>query len=203
MSSRGWQAAVEAGLLAIGVVCLAIYAHVTVDARRYREEQLRRLDAVPAVTPAAESGPERPERGMPVGRLEIPRLGLSTPIVEGDDEATLRRAAGHLPDTPLPWENGNSAIAGHRDGVFRPLRRIAVGDTVVVHTPHGRTTYLVTGLRVVEPDDLSVLSPRARPALSLITCHPFTYIGPAPRRFVVQAERAPAEAAPDVPPPPR
>jgi sortase A len=123
--------------------------------------------------------------------LEIPRLGLSAPVVEGDDADALRGAAGHLPDTPHPWENGNSAIAAHRDGLFRPLRRIRVGDEVRVQTVHGPIRYKVRDTRIVEPTDLSVLQPTRGATLTLITCYPFNYVGAAPQRFIVHADRVP------------
>jgi LPXTG-site transpeptidase (sortase) family protein len=127
--------------------------------------------------------------GEALGLLEIPRLGLSAPVVEGDDNAALRGAAGHLPDTPHPWENGNSAIAAHRDGLFRPLRHIRVGDEVRVQTSHGSIRYKVTDTHIVQPTDLSVLQPAAGPTLTLITCYPFYYVGSAPQRFIVHADR--------------
>jgi sortase A len=124
-----------------------------------------------------------------VGLLEIPRLRFSTPILEGDDSATLRGAAGHLPDTPQPWEQGNSAIAAHRDGIFRPLRNIRVGDELRVQTPHGEMRYKVSDTHIVLPTDLSVLDTKTPHMLTLITCYPFNYIGAAPKRFIVHAER--------------
>jgi LPXTG-site transpeptidase (sortase) family protein len=124
-----------------------------------------------------------------VGLLEIPRLRFSTPVLEGDDGATLRGAAGHLPDTPQPWEEGNSAIAAHRDGIFRPLRNIRIGDELRVQTPHGEIRYKVSDTHIVLPTDLSVLDSKTPHMLTLITCYPFNYIGAAPKRFIVHAER--------------
>jgi sortase A len=124
-----------------------------------------------------------------VGLLEIPRLRFSTPVLEGDDSKTLRGAAGHLPDTPQPWEEGNSAIAAHRDGIFRPLRHIRIGDELRVQTPHGELRYKVSDTHIVPPTDLSVLDSKRPHMLTLITCYPFNYIGSAPQRFIVHAER--------------
>jgi LPXTG-site transpeptidase (sortase) family protein len=132
--------------------------------------------------------------------LDIPRLSMSTPVVRGDDDATLQLAAGHLPDTPKPWEPGNSAIAGHRDGLFRPLKNIRVGDEVFVRTTRGDLRYRVSDTRIVTPDDLSVLRPTASHTLTLITCYPFYYVGSAPKRFIVHAERVDAGAPPAVQP---
>jgi sortase A len=143
--------------------------------------------------------PGLPAVGMPaaslsthdslIGVLAIPNVGLSVAVVEGDDARALRIAAGHLPDTPLPWETGNSAIAGHRDTFFRVLERVRGGDDLSLATRRGTLRYRVVAVSVVEPDDLSVLGTSTKADLTLITCYPFHYVGPAPRRFVVQAER--------------
>jgi len=113
-------------------------------------------------------------------------------VVNGDDEATLQVAAGHLPDTPLPWELGNSAVAGHRDSFFRPLSKIKLHDTMTLKTPHGEFHYAVSSVRVVEPNDLSVLAQNGRSSLTLVTCYPFSYVGRAPKRFVVRADHVPS-----------
>ena len=111
------------------------------------------------------------------------------PVIEVDDDSTLKRAVGHLPDTPLPWEGGNSAFAGHRDGLFRPLKDIKVGDEIRFRTSRAEFRYRVTGTSIVTPDDLSVLDQRTGPSLTLITCYPFHYVGNAPKRFIIRAER--------------
>ena len=98
-------------------------------------------------------------------------------------------AVGHLPDTPPPWETGNSAVAAHRDGLFRPLKDIRVGDRLTMQTARGDFEYEVRDTKIVEPSDLSVLRPLDADALTLITCYPFNYIGSAPQRFIVHAVR--------------
>jgi LPXTG-site transpeptidase (sortase) family protein len=127
--------------------------------------------------------------------LTIPRLGISTAVLSGDDQATLDLAAGHLPDTPKPWEAGNSAVAAHRDGLFRPLRKVRVGDEVRVQTEHGDFSYRVRETKIVSPDDLSVLAPQGGNTLTLITCYPFSFVGHAPKRFIVHADRVDAPVA--------
>ena len=127
--------------------------------------------------------------GDVIGELDIPRLHLSGTIVEGDDDTTLAVGIGHLRDTPLPWDTGNSALAAHRDAFFRPLKDAAAGDMVRLRTVAGTFTYRVVRTAIVDPQDLSVIQGSERPTLTLITCYPFSYIGRAPRRFVVQAER--------------
>jgi LPXTG-site transpeptidase (sortase) family protein len=123
-----------------------------------------------------------------IGRLEIPRVGVSAFVLEGIDARTLLRGVGHLPQTALPGEPGNFAVAGHRDTVFRNLRSIANGDTIRIVTHQGEFQYMVTMIAVVDPHDTTVTRQTAEPTFTLITCFPFTYFGPAPKRFVVQAE---------------
>jgi sortase A len=171
-------------LFAIGVACLGTYALVTLDARRYQAEQAAAFEAKGGL-----AAPETVETGTLLGMLEVPRLKLSTPVVQGDDDLTLSKAVGHLPDTPLPWQKGNSAVAAHRDTLFRPLKDIAVGDKVVLRTPTGDLRYRVTHTSIVNPDDVWVLDPGPRDMLTLITCYPFYYVGHAPQRFIVHAER--------------
>ena len=175
----------ERVLLATGVICLGWYGIGRVEALQARRVVEAALEPPPPSSGASAIGGD----DRAVGLLEIPRLGLSTPVLVGDDDATLRAAAGHLPDTPRPWQGGNTAIAGHRDGVFRALRGIRVGDRIRMVTPRGDFDYEVRATTVVAPDDLSVLKSGDTAMLTLITCFPFTYIGPAPHRFIVQADR--------------
>jgi len=132
---------------------------------------------------------EAPGLGSTLGRLEVPRLGLSTIVIEGDDEYNLLVGAGHLPETPLPWNDGNSVLAGHRDTDFRPLKNIQAGDTIRFQTADVVVEYIVRETEIVEPTDVTALQTTDLPMLTLITCYPFAYIGPAPKRFVVRAER--------------
>jgi sortase A len=127
--------------------------------------------------------------GELIGRVDIPRLKLSAAVAEGDDNATLGKAVGHLPDTPLPWHRrGNVGLAAHRDGLFRALKNIRMDDEVRVITPRGEYFYRVRNTRIVNPEDVWVLAPTPKPTVTLITCYPFSFVGHAPQRFVVQAE---------------
>jgi sortase A len=128
-----------------------------------------------------------PSEGDLVGRLEIPRLGISSVVLEGVSDATLQVASGHIPGTPLPGEGGNAGIAAHRDGAFRKLGGIEPGDLVRMTTGHGARTYRVTFTSVAEPEDTRLLAPAGSDALTLVTCYPFQYVGSAPQRFVVRA----------------
>lgn len=186
---------IERGLVAIGASCLLWVGATSLSAIVYQVEHGASLERVDQSLhgPEADLGAHvvntTLEAGSPIGRLEIPRIGLAAAVAEGDDEKTLKVAVGHLPDTPLPWQEGNSALAGHRDSFFRPLRHIQVGDDIHLTTVHGTLRYRVTRHTVVDPAELWVLDPSPTAALTLITCYPFDYVGPAPRRFIVQAER--------------
>lgn len=182
---RAWFAVLMEWLLVgIGVGCLGMYAYENVEARRFQAER-----AAEFARAAQTYAPVSVRTGSLLGMLDVPRLNLTAPVIEGDDDATLKRAAGHLPDTSLPWENGNTAIAGHRDGLFRPLKDIKVGDEIRFRSSRDQFRYRVTGTSIVKPDDLSVLEPRGPASLTLITCFPFYYIGNAPKRFIVHARR--------------
>ena len=124
-----------------------------------------------------------------LGRIEIPRIGVTAIIREGADADTLARAVGLVPGAARPGELGNTVLAGHRDTFFRPLRRIRVDDRIRVLVPPNAYEYRVDSLRVVSPEETSVLHSNGYEALTLITCYPFRFIGPAPERFVVSATR--------------
>jgi sortase A len=179
----------------LGSVCLLWVGAISIHAFTYQVEQNARLARLGpssdhlAVDRSRDAVAPASEANVPIGRLEIPRIGLSAVVMEGDDEQTLNVAVGHLPDTPLPWQEGNAALAGHRDTFFRPLRRLQDGDEIRLVTPHGTFRYRATRQVVVEPNELWVLDPSPAAALTLVTCYPFDFVGPAPRRFVVHAER--------------
>ena len=126
----------------------------------------------------------------PLGVLEISAIQLQVPVLEGTDELTLDRAVGHIPGTAPLGEPGNIGIAGHRDGFFRGLKDVHVGETIDVYTQRGRSRYAVDEIQTVSPDDVSVLAPRARPSLTLVTCYPFYFVGSAPLRYIVHAMAA-------------
>ena len=126
-----------------------------------------------------------------IGRLEIERLGLAAIVIEGTDASTLRHAVGHIPGTALPGSSGNTGLAGNRDTYFRPLENTKENDLIRLTTTRGMFRYRVVSMKVVKPDDVTVLDPIGRETLTLVTCHPFTFVGAAPMRFIVQAERLP------------
>ena len=180
----------ERALLIIGIACLGWAGATWVEASRFQREQSRVLEASRVnAQPATASPSDAIDPSAPIGRLDIPRLGVSVVVMPGDDEATLSKAVGHLSDTPFPWSGGNTALAGHRDTFFQPLERVEAGDDIYLDTPRGKFRYRVRRTVVVEPEDLWVLDPSTEPTLTLITCYPFRYVGPAPKRFIVQADR--------------
>ena len=128
-------------------------------------------------------------RGEHLGRIEIPRLGISVPVFEGDDAAILDRGAGHVPGTALPGDDGNTCIAAHRDKFFRALRFIQPHDEIVLQTSEGELKYIVNSTQIVNPSDTQVLMPAPNRDLTLVTCYPFFYVGSAPHRFIVHAVR--------------
>jgi sortase A len=129
--------------------------------------------------------------GSPLGRIEIGTIGLSAMILEGTDGKTLRRAVGHISGTALPGQQGNVAIAGHRDTFFRGLRNIRKDDEITLMTLDGTIRYRVDFTKVVEPEDIAVLDHSDDAILTLVTCYPFFFVGPAPERFIVRAHKSP------------
>ena len=169
--------------LLAGIVAVSYAGYILADAGVYQAVELRKLSHnAPLVEPHLLT------IGEVMGQIEIPSLELRAVIVQGDSNELLRRGVGHLPETPLPGEWGNIALAGHRDSFFRPLRHIQVGDSITVRTIGGETfQYRVESTSVVSPTDMEVLRPSNRKELTLITCFPFDYVGSAPNRFIVRA----------------
>lgn len=121
-----------------------------------------------------------------IGILRIPQIHLEAPIFEGTDEVTLNRGLGRILGTNALEDTGNTGIAGHRDGFFRGLKDVALADEIEVVTPWRTKTFIVDQILIVDPQDISVLKPRERPSLTLVTCYPFYFIGSAPQRYIVQ-----------------
>jgi sortase A len=177
----------------VGCCALALCAAWYWQARVYQDiafEELRQTTqeassdaAPPPVVPL----PPRP--GQPIGEIEIRRLGIVAAVVEGVGSRHLRLAVGHVPGTALPGERGNIGIAGHRDTFFRSLRHIRAGDTIRLITPRGLYEYSVESTQVVAPSQTEALQSRSEPSVTLVTCYPFYYVGPAPRRFIVRARQ--------------
>jgi sortase A len=186
--ARRWLARLLIAGGAAALLWVAANHVVTLSYRHSQEAALESMRRLPA-TDEGRTAPASLAIGEPVGTLEIARVGLSGVVVEGDEDSVLDRAIGHLPDTPLPWHTGNSALAAHRDALFRPLKGIRLGDILRLRTPHGDFEYLVREILIVKPDAVWVLDPTSVSMLTLISCWPFNYIGHAPERFIVRAER--------------
>jgi sortase A len=122
-----------------------------------------------------------------IGILRIPKVDIEAPILEGTDDLALNRGVGRITGTAQVGENGNVGIAGHRDGFFRGLKDVHTGDLIEMLTSAGTESYIVDSIEIVKPDDVSVLAPRERPSLTLVTCYPFYFIGSAPKRYIVHA----------------
>jgi sortase A len=176
--------------LLVGIVAASYAGYVIADAEVYQAVELRKFNHRAPLTE-----PHLLTIGEVVGQIEIPSLALKAVIVHGDSPELLRRGVGHLPETAMPGEWGNVALAGHRDTFFRPLRHIRAGDVITLRTLSGGTfQYQVESTSVVSPSDIEVLRPSNRRELTLVTCFPFDYVGAAPNRFVVRAfEVAPSQ----------
>jgi sortase A len=159
-------------------------------ANRALEQQIANVTASPqqeALQAHAAAIALRP--GEMIGRLEIPRVNISVIVLEGSDSSILDVAAGHIPGTALPGTTGNVGIAAHRDTFFRSLREIRPNDRLTFTTPIRTFEYGVESTEVVDPKNVGVLGPTADAELTLVTCYPFTYIGAAPKRFIVHARQ--------------
>ncbi|MDF2512754.1 MAG: sortase [Herbinix sp.] len=130
---------------------------------------------------------KRPTAGDRIGELYIPKLEATLPIYEGTSEEELEVGVGHFGASVLPGEEDNSVLAGHRDTVFRNLGEVGVGDSLIVRTTAGEFEYQVNKVRIVDKDDRTVIVPKPRATLTVSTCYPFSYVGSAPKRYVLVA----------------
>lgn len=202
------------GLTLLGIVSAA-YIHRAVMLRismknfeEARQEQLTTTPMAPAAktnsapewipqpeaaTPDSVNSAPAPLRAIqqssnvPLAMLRIPKIHLEVPVLRGTDEITLNRGVGQIAGTAAPGEKGNIGIAGHRDSFFRDLKNISRGDEIELETTSASATYVVNSILVTGPDDTTALQPSSGSTLTLVTCYPFHFIGPAPRRFIVQA----------------
>ena len=190
----------ERTLIAIGAALAIWCALVLVEARRTSSMPVpppttsRPATNLPGESPlgnaSADLHPPRPaiETGGWIARLEAPSIQMSATVLEGTDDATLDRGAGHIEETPFPGEPGNIGIAGHRDTIFRPVRHLHIGDPLVLTTADHVYRYRVSKTSIVNPEDVYVLDPADHPTMTLVTCYPFEFIGHAPRRYIVHAD---------------
>lgn len=228
------RAVIERSLISLGIALLTFAGGAKLTGEVQKQRDLKRFRAAlvstgtPSRTGEAGTGgsatdldtslwsPERikayeeslqKDFGAPLAVLSIPKIGLEVPVLAGTDDLTLNRGVGLIEGSPRPGEVGNAGIAGHRDGFFRGLKDVGVGDTIEVRSLSARHLYVVESIRIVQPADVSVLDPTPSPALTLVTCYPFYFVGSAPQRYIVRAVEhgaaIPSESvriSPEVPP---
>jgi sortase A len=168
--------------LASGILAMGYAGFVFADSHAYQALETKKFKQAGLL-----SEPHILVEGEVIGEIQVPRLGLKAIVVQGDSPANLKRAVGHLSKSALPGEWGNVALAGHRDTFFRTLRDIRLGDEIKFKTRERSFEYLVESIEVVAPTDIRVLESSTGHDLTLLTCFPFHYVGPAPNRFVVRA----------------
>jgi sortase A len=177
-----------------GVIALAYVAFTLIDTELYQSRARDQFEELKAPLKATNTN-TTPKTiapiiaGAPLGRIEISSLGVGAMILEGIDDKTLRRAVGHIPGTAVPGQPGNVALAGHRDTFFRGLRNVHKDDEITLETLAGSYRYRVDHIQIVLPGDIELLKNSGQPTLTLVTCYPFSFVGSAPQRFVVQAHR--------------
>jgi len=208
-----WSRKIERVLLALGGLMIALYVAASVgrtvlssaELRRFKAEQPASLSSSHVVALTT----EKPDFSLwsekrikdyedslaaqfapAIAVLRIPKIHVEVAVLEGTDDLTLNRGVGHVAGTAKPGEIGNIAIAGHRDGFFRGLKDIALGDTIEMLTKERTETYIIDRITIVDPTDVSVLASSSQALLTLITCYPFYFIGSAPKRYIVQASVA-------------
>ena len=193
MVSKGPLKWIQRALFIAAVSLFGYCGFVLVDTWVFQNRARRQLDRM--LESSRTKPPTAPKDLPPVvtggllGRIEIPRLGVSVIVVEGTSTATLGRSAGHIAGTALPGKPGNVGISAHRDTFFRPLRNIRRNDIITLTTILGEYRYRVVSTKVVDPHNVSVLDPNGSEILTLVTCYPFYFVGSAPDRFIVRAER--------------
>ena len=173
--------------LALGLLALGYAGFVFADSHVYQTLEMKRFTQA---SPLSE--PHILAEGEVIGEIQVPCLGLNAIVVQGDSSASLRRAVGHISKSALPGEWGNVALAGHGDTFFRPLHDIRLGDAIKFTTPVPSFEYVVESIEIVSPNDIQVLDPSTGRDLTFITCFPFHFVGPAPKRFIVRAREVDA-----------
>ena len=181
-SVKSWLRWTRRILFTSAALAVGYCGFVLLDAWNFQRRQTDSLERMRSSTS------EQPDDCL-IRRIEINRVGLSALVAEGTDNTTLRRAAGHIQGTAIPGQPGNIGIAAHRDTFFRPLRKVRLNDIVTLATQRTEYHYRVVSTRVVGPDEVSVLNPSKKQILTLVSCYPFYFVGPAPNRFIVRAER--------------
>ena len=175
--------------LAAGIIALAHAGYAALEAYWYQHVEITNFEKLSVVAEPPVVDTVAVAEGEVIGEIEVPRLRMKAIVVQGDSENELQRAVGHIPKTALPNQPGNVALAGHRDGLFRPLRNILPGDAITLRTAGHEYQYEVQWTAIVPPTAVRVIQPTSEPSLTLVTCFPFYYVGAAPDRFIVRARK--------------
>jgi len=178
----------ERFFLLLAVIGLGGYGYFWIERRVYQSVHSHSFERPPGESPSQVRDTAAPD--TPIGRIEIPRLGVTSVILEGVGERALRLGVGRIPGTAALNQDGNVGLAGHRDTVFGSLGKLRKNDKVRLSGPEGAKEYIVDWIAVVPPENTRVLDPRDTPTVTLVTCYPFDYVGSAKMRYVVQARRA-------------
>jgi sortase A len=180
LCAQGWKQHLPTALMLIGLSLLLYvgvqYGTMLATQRRLAQQWEQQEQAARAAGLAANDE---------LVRLSIPKIELNAVIVEGTSHKELLIGPGHLQETPEPGMPGNSVISGHRDTFFRRIHELSNGDIILVQHNGKTFSYEVTGKKIVSPYDISVIQPSDGTHLTLITCYPTFYVGPAPERLVV------------------
>ncbi|WP_129645263.1 class D sortase [Peristeroidobacter agariperforans] len=209
-SASGVARVVERVCWALACVAIALYLAARTDAAINGKADLARVTTAAARATTTSNDPpaavdivqSAAEASGLQGLLEIPSLGLRTPLYSDTSEFNLNRGAGLIAGMSVPGHGGNLGVAAHRDGIFRALENIRVGAAIEVRTASFHYVYHVTSIAIVDRTDAALLRHTDEPAITLVTCYPFRFVGPAPRRFVVRGQLDSArEATASVTPP--
>ncbi|MEJ2604385.1 MAG: class D sortase [Gammaproteobacteria bacterium] len=193
--------AVSLSFMAVGVTCLSLFAVATVDASysaraatsafdRLRQQVMQEQPDQELWSDGRRAGYMESlaaEFDAPPALLRIPAIDLTVPVFEGTSELVLNRGVGRIEGTARLGSDGNVGIAGHRDGYFRGLKDLQPGSVIEVETLEGPAVYRVSDITIVYPEDVYVLDPTDEPAITLVTCYPFYFVGHAPQRYIVRA----------------
>ncbi|HEY1526601.1 MAG TPA: class D sortase [Candidatus Angelobacter sp.] len=180
--------------LTLGLLALGYCAKSLTQAWLYQRWALQRMEKQVSYRAATAGQQNKTSSGglgemSPIGRLEISRVHISAVVAEGTSQRVLSRAIGHAVGTALPGQTGNVTLAAHRDTFFRHLGDVRSGDIIELKEPGHEYRYQVRFTAVVGPKDTWVLEPTGKETLTLLTCYPFHFVGPAPDRFVIRARR--------------
>lgn len=194
---------VSMGVIALGLLCIG-WALINIRAQTVHTLDTYEnfpstpisstsLTAKDSVTKDKILYPLRPTEGDDIGSLSLPALNIKLPIIQGTGEEELKEGVGHFVQSVLPGEEDNCVLSGHRDTVFTGLDKLTIGDLLIVETSAGVFTYAVSGTRIVDKEDRTVIVPTDHAVLTLSTCYPFGFLGNAPERYIVTADLVPAK----------